>query len=670
MGQSLFEQLKHVDVENSSSEILIGVFHSSSKGFGFVTPEGVTDKENDVFIAQKNTKDALDGDKVEVRKLHNKTKKRGADGNVTKILERSTKEVVGIYLPLSKKEKENYQKEKFVARIKVRNEKLPDNLFVTETDALAEDLVRVKIVQYPAENKAFVGKMTDVIGHKGDKGIDVLEILAGNQIPEFFPDDVLAQAEAISDTVPDDELEGRVDFREEVTYTIDGDDSKDLDDAIHVKRLDNGNFELGVHIADVSHYVTEGSIIDKEALSRGTSVYVVDRVVPMLPVRLSNGICSLNENEVRLTLSCVMEINKKGTVVKSEIQPSVIQTTYRMTYNNVNRILLKGLEGHREMREKFEKIVSSLEIGKELHEILEDVRDNRGALEFEESEAKIILDDKGHPIDIVKRERDVAERMIESFMLMANETVASWFIKNKYPSIYRVHETPKEKAFAKLQEMAADKGFSLVSNSNKALQYFQEEIKGSSYEKPLAYQLRHTMATAIYSEKNTGHYGLASKNYTHFTSPIRRYPDLLVHRLIHLYLKNHSNKVKEEQKEKIPEIAKQSSDRERRAVVAERMVDAMKKAEYMQDHMTETFVGTITGIQKFGCFVELPNTVEGLVRLSNLKSPEKERLDYDEEDEVIKGVQTGFTYQIGDSLRVHAIAADKRLGKIDFEQML
>lgn len=670
MEKNLKDKLKKVEGNKPPQIMLEGTFHAHPKGFGFVTPLTETTKDNDLFISPNKTRGAFEGDIVEVRQLHAKSKKRGADGAVTKIVQRSTVEVVGTYFPLNKKEREIHKNAGFVARVQVRNEKLPQNLFVRETNAIAEDLVRVKITQYPSNNKAFIGQITAIIGHKNDIGIDVLEILSGNGIPEFFPDAVLNQAEQISETISDDELKERKDFREEITYTIDGDDSKDLDDAIHIKKLENGNFELGVHIADVSHYVTEGSALDEEALSRGTSVYVVDRVVPMLPTRLSNNICSLNEGVDRLTLSCVMEIDRKGNVVKSDINPSVIRTTYRMTYHNVNQMLTKTMEGHREMREKFDKISDSIDVAKELHEILENERENRGALEFPESEAKIILDDKGKPIDIVKRDRDTAERMIESFMLAANETVAAYFIKNKFPSIYRVHDTPKELAFAKLQELAADKGITLSSNSNKALQYFQEEIKGTPYEKSLSYQLRHTMATAIYSEKNTGHYGLASKNYTHFTSPIRRYPDLLVHRLIHLYAKNHSNKVKDEQKEKIPPIAQQSSQMERRAVVAERMVDAMKKAEYMQEHMDETFQGTITSIQKFGCFVELPNTVEGLIRLQNLHTPTKEKVDFDEEENVIKGAQSGFTYQIGDPIVVHPIAADKRIGKIDFEQIL
>lgn len=673
-GNSVIIKLMTKEVKNNNEkpeEVKItGFFHSNPRGFGFVTPENETTKDHDLFIGARNVKDAIDGDTVEVRQLHKATKQRGADGVITKVLERAVTEVVGTYMPLNRKERDQFSKYKFVARIAVRNAKLPENLFVTDKGPIAEDLVRVKITQYPSNKKFFIGKLEGVIGHKGDPGLDVLEILSGNGIPEFFPEPVLKAANAIPERIAASDLEGRLDFREEITYTIDGDDSKDLDDAIHIKKLDNGNFELGVHIADVSHYVTEGSVIDEEALSRGASVYVVDRVVPMLPERLSNGICSLNENEERLTLSAVMEIDQKGNVVKSNIQPSVIKTTYRMTYHNVNQILTSGMEGHREMREKFSKIVDSLEVAEVLHHILEKSREERGAIEFPESEAKILLDEKGHPTDIVKRDRDTAERMIESFMLAANETVASYFIKNKYPAVYRVHETPKELAFAKLQEMAADKGFALSSNSNKALQYFQEEIKGTLYEKTMSYQLRHTMATAIYSEKNVGHYGLASKNYTHFTSPIRRYPDLLVHRLIHLYAKNHSNKVKEEQKEKIPPIAKQSSERERRAVVAERMVNAMKMAEWMQDHMDETFVGTITGMQKFGCFVELPNTVEGLVRITNLKLPNGERIAYDEEEEVIKGVTSGTTFNIGDSMTVHPIASDKRAGKIDFEMIL
>jgi ribonuclease R len=364
-----------------------------------------------------------------------------------------------------------------------------------------------------------------------------------------------------------------------------------------------------------------------------------------------------------------MEIDDKGKIVSYKISPSVIKTTYRMTYNNVNKMIHQGQEGHTEALENFSKITDSIKVAVELHEILETMRKDRGMIEFDESEAKIILDEKGHPIEIVKRDRDTAERMIESFMLMANETVALDFQKKKLPSLYRVHDNPKEKAFAKLMEAAANAGFSLNSDSHQAINFFADEIKGTSSEKALTYQLRHTMSTAVYSEKNTKHFGLAATNYTHFTSPIRRYPDLIIHRLLHLYPSDHSNRIKDEWKERLPEIASHSSDMEHRAVVTERIIDAMKKAEYMSERIGEVYTGTITGLQKFGIFVALDNTVEGLVRVPNLHTGTTEELEFDEETSIFKGKKSEIVYQIGQEIKIRVIAANKRKGTVDFEQI-
>nr|WP_252899344.1 VacB/RNase II family 3'-5' exoribonuclease [Lactococcus fujiensis] len=386
-------------------------------------------------------------------------------------------------------------------------------------------------IQTKKDAQSFRGVITEVIGHQGDVGLDILEVLCAMGIPESFPDEVMEQANAISEAISDEERIGRVDYRDEITYTIDGADSKDLDDAIHIKKLGNGNYELGVHIADVAHYVTEGSPLDEEALSRATSVYVADRVVPMLPERLSNGICSLNEGVERLTQSCVMEISPQGKILSAKINPSIIRTTYRMTYDDVNLMIDKNAE----KRAQFSKIKESVEIATELHDILYNMRLTRGAIEFDDAESKIILDDKGVPINIVKRERGVAERMIESFMLAANETVAHHFISHKLPAIYRVHDEPKKEAFAKLIEFAGDLGYSISSPSHQSLEYFMESIQETPEEAVLSTMLLHTMSTALYSEENTHHFGLAANDYTHFTSPIRRYPDLLVHRLLHFY---------------------------------------------------------------------------------------------------------------------------------------
>ncbi len=482
-----------------------GVFHKHPKGFGFVNPLDAIDKSNDIFISPKFTKSAMDGDTVLVRVLHQKNAKRGADGQIIKITKRSVTETVGSYQSLSSRQSKLTG---YKGTIQLYNDKITDPLYIKQPlpEVQEGDVVSVKVTQHPDENKAFEGQMLEIIGHKDDVGIDILEVLCAMKIPQEFTAETMAQTEAIPEELTEEDFAGRDDYRSEITYTIDGEDSKDLDDAIHVKKLENGNYELGVHIADVSHYVTDGSPLDEEAFARATSVYVTDRVVPMLPVKLSNNLCSLNEAQERLTMSCVMEINNAGKIINYKIGPSVIKTTYRMTYSTVNKMLNKGQEGHRESLEQFPKIVDSVAIAGELHALLEEMRHQRGMIEFDESEAKVILDEKGHAIDVVKRERGTAERMIESFMLAANETVALDFQKKKLPSLYRVHDKPKEKAFAKLMEKAADAGFSLSSNSHEAVNYFAEEIKGTAFEKTLTYQLRHTMSTALYSEKNTQHY--------------------------------------------------------------------------------------------------------------------------------------------------------------------
>lgn len=650
-----------------TKEKITGIFRANAKGFGFVKPLDATDRKQDVFIGMRNTKNALDGDEVLVEILHSaETSKKGADGKVLKITKRATVDTVGTFIPFSKDEKNG-----LIGQVLLYNEKITSALYITKTqvELLANDVVRVHIDQYPNKKEpySFQGMVTEVIGHQGDVGLDILEVLCAMGIPEHFPDEVMAQANSISEEISDEERKGRVDYRDEVTYTIDGADSKDLDDAIHVKKLANGNFELGVHIADVAHYVTEGSPLDVDALSRATSVYVADRVVPMLPERLSNGICSLNEGVERLTQSCVMEISAQGKILSAKINPSLIKTTYRMTYDAVNQMIAQDEKTLAE----FNKIASSIEVATQLHDVLYQMRSDRGAIEFDDAESKIILDDKGVPVEIVKRERGTAERMIESFMLAANESVANYFMRHKFPAIYRVHDEPKKEAFAKLMVFAGDLGYSISSPSHESLEYFMESIQETPEEAVLSTMLLHTMSTALYSEENTHHFGLAAKDYTHFTSPIRRYPDLLVHRLLHFY-RDHdvTDDVKKEWTEKIPPIAKQSSDMEHREVVTERIVDAMKKAEYMTQFIGESFYGTINGIQKFGIFVQLENSVEGLIRLNLLKGEKGDRFEFDEEEQTVVGSKSKTTFKMGQPIKVKVIATNKRKGAVDFEHVL
>ncbi|WP_374286999.1 ribonuclease R [Lactococcus sp.] len=659
--------MKLADSVVVKKEKITGTFRANAKGFGFVSPLDATNRKQDVFIGMKNTLDALDGDEVLVEILHTaEQSKKGADGKVLKITKHATVDTVGTFIPFSKEDNSG-----LLGQVLLYNDKITSALYITHSDAalLPNDVVRVHIDQYPNKKdaKSFRGIITEVIGHQGDVGLDILEVLCAMGIPEQFPDEVMEQANAIADEISADERQGRVDYRDEITYTIDGADSKDLDDAIHVKKLANGNFELGVHIADVSHYVTEGSPLDEEALSRATSVYVADRVVPMLPERLSNGICSLNEGVERLTQSCVMEINAKGKILSAKINPSVIKTTYRMTYDAVNQMIDKEEAALSE----FSKIKTSVEIATELHEVLYQMRSERGAIEFDDAESKIILDEKGIPVDIVKRERGTAERMIESFMLAANESVAHYFISHKLPAIYRVHDEPKKEAFAKLMAFAGDLGYSISSSSHQALEYFMESIQDTPEEAVLSTMLLHSMSTAVYSEENTHHFGLAAPDYTHFTSPIRRYPDLLVHRLLHFYADHQlTNEEKTELEAKIPPIAKQSSDMERREVVTERIVDAMKKAEYMTQFIGDSFYGTINGIQKFGIFVQLENSVEGLIRLNLLKGEVGDHFDFDEEQQMVIASKSKTTFKMGQPIKVKVIATNKRKGAVDFEHVL
>ena len=434
-----------------------------------------------------------------------------------------------------------------------------------------------------------------------------------------------------------------------------------MDDAVHIKLLDNGNFELGVHIADVSYYVKEGSALDGEALARGTSVYVTDRVVPMLPERLSNGICSLNPNLDRLTQSAIMEIDKHGRVLHYQITQTVINTSFRMTYSDVNAIIA----GDKELTEQYDKIVPSIHYMVTLHKILEKMRERRGALNFDTSEAKILVNDKGFPMDIVLRQRGLAERMIESFMLAANECVAEHFAKKNLPFIYRIHEEPKAEKLQKFMDYASIFGVSIQGTASKisqtALQDFMKKIEGQPGSDVLSMMLLRSMQQARYYEYNHGHYGLAAQYYTHFTSPIRRYPDLLVHRLVREYDKANSEKV-EHFAQIIPEIASQTSSLERRAIDAERVVEAMKKAEYMEEYVGQEFTGVVSSVVKFGLFVELPNTIEGLIHMTTLP----EFYQFNERTLSLHGEKSGKVFRVGQSIKVKVLKADKETGDIDF----
>lgn len=645
--------------EKKKEVTVTGIFRANKAGFGFLI---VDENEDDMFIGRNDVGYAIDGDTVEavIKKPANRLKGTAAEAKIVGIVERSLKTVVGKFIL-------DDEKPKYAGYIKSKNKKIQQKIYIKKEPVVLDgtEIIKVDIDKYPTRgHDYFVGQVRDIVGHQGDVGIDVLEVLESMDIVSDFPDDVLAEANAVPNAPTNKDLIGRVDLRQEVTFTIDGADAKDLDDAVHIKLLDNGHFELGVHIADVSYYVTEGSALNREAVARGTSVYVTDRVVPMLPERLSNGICSLNPNVDRLTQSCLMEIDRKGRVVNHQICQSVINTTFRMTYSDVNAILA----GDDELAEKYQPIVESIHHMADLHAILEKMRVRRGALNFDTNEAKIIINDKGMPVDIVLRQRGVAERMIESFMLAANETVAEHFSKRKLPFIYRIHEEPKAEKLQKFLDYASIFGIHIHGTANKitqqALQEFMAKVENKPGADVLNMMLLRSMQQARYSEHNHGHYGLAAEYYTHFTSPIRRYPDLLVHRMIREYTQVTDEKI-EHFRQVIPELATSSSALERRAIDAERVVEAMKKAEYMEEYVGEEFEGVVSSVVKFGLFIELPNTIEGLIHITTLP----EFYNYNERTMTLQGEKSGKVFRVGQPIKIKLVRADKETGDIDFEYL-
>ena len=656
----------NIALPQPEAEVLEGTFSANPRGFGFVR---IGENEPDVFVKRGNTKFAMNEDIVEVKITSpaNPLKGNEAEGKVVAIKSRAVTNLVGEFYEFDEEEKKNSGS--LLGYVVNKNKKIPFKTNISKKGLHPEvgDIVRVDITHYPDRDFPDVlqGLVVEIIGKSTDTGIDVLEVLESMGIPSPFPEDVLAEANAVPDEIDEKDIIGRVDYRNEIIFTIDGADAKDLDDAVHIKALDNGNIELGVHIADVSYYVTEGSALDREALNRGTSTYVTDRVVPMLPERLSNGICSLNPRVNRFTQSCVMEINPDGYVVNYQISQSVIKTTERMTYSDVNEMLA----GNQDFLDKFAAIAESVEQMAKLHEILLAMRARRGSIDFETQEAKIIVDKLGKPIDIQVRNRGTAEMMIESFMLIANETVARSFATRELPFIYRVHEHPKADKLTRFIDFASVFGIPLKGTpekmQSKDLQDFMLRIKGQPGEMVLSTMLLRSMQQARYDEDNLGHFGLAAEYYTHFTSPIRRYPDLLVHRLIRA--ESHpTTETIEHFEEIIPEIAKLTSSRERRAIDAERAVEAMKKAEYMESYVGTEYDVTISSVTRFGFFVSLPNTIEGLVHMSTLGD---DFYNFNERDLTLKGERTGKVFRMGHPVKVKLVKADKITGDIDFEHV-
>ena len=635
---------------------LRGVYQAHPRGFGFVTIEGETD---DIFIPEKETNGALHGDTVEILLTASPEGKR-KEGKIVKIAERGTAKIVGLY---------QVAKGKHYGFVIPDNQRFLQDIFVPEErakGAVDGHKVVVELTSYGSDNAKPEGKIVEILGHVNDPGVDIMSIVKSYDLPVEFPEKVMNQAERVPEEVSDADMAGRKDLREWVMVTIDGEDAKDLDDAVSLTRTEDGkNWILGVHIADVANYVQERSALDREALHRGTSVYLADRVIPMLPHRLSNGICSLNAGVDRLAMSCIMTVDAKGDVIDHEICESVIRVNERMSYTSVKKIL----EDHdEEETTRYIDLVPMFEEMEQLAGILRNRRHQRGSIDFDFPESKIMLDEEGHPMEIRSYDRNVATKIIEDFMLLANETVAEEYYWREIPFVYRVHETPDEDKIKKLAILINNFGYSLhISDEVRPgqIQKLLAKIQGTPQETMISRLALRSMKQARYTPENDGHFGLAARYYTHFTSPIRRYPDLQIHRIIKDDLRGRMNEKKMEHYQMIlPEVTRQASETERRAEEAERETIRLKKAEYMEAHIGEVFEGVISGITNWGIYVELSNTIEGLVHVANMYD---DHYDYYEDRYEMVGEHTGKTYKLGETVYVRVIDADCLTRTIDFE---
>ncbi|MDC4238770.1 ribonuclease R [Clostridium tertium] len=626
--------------------LITGKLQVHQKGFGFLLPE--TEGEKDVFIPSSSMNGAMNGDKVLVQITREDLNGKKREGEVREVLERSNNKIIGVY--------EDSRNFGFVVPEDTR---LNQDIFISKKDrngAKDGDVVICEIVKWADKRRSPEGIVKEVLGRKGDKGLDILTIIKKYGLPEEFPEKVLSYAENIEEEIDSKEYTRRKDLRDLRMVTIDGEDAKDLDDAVSIERLDNGKFRLGVHIADVSHYVREKNPLDKEALKRATSVYLIDRVIPMLPKKLSNGICSLNPKVDRLALSCFMVIDKNGKVIQHEIEESVIKTSERMTYTDVTKILENNDE---ELIKRYDYLVDDFKAMEELCNILREKRIKRGAIDFNFEESKIILNDLGKPIDIKPYDRAIANRIIEEFMLVCNETIAEHMFWTNLPFVYRIHEEPDEEKLEKFKEFVYNLGYIVRWGQEahpRALQDILEKVKGKKEETVVSTLLLRSMMQAKYSPECVGHFGLAAKYYCHFTSPIRRYPDLQIHRIIKEQLNGKIDEKRAGRLTNIVEIAsKQSSEMERLAQEAEREVDDLKKAEYMQERIGEEFTAIISSVTSFGLFAELPNTIEGLIHITAL---DDDYYIYDEAHLCLIGERTKKVYRLGDEIKVKCTRVD------------
>jgi len=649
----IVETKKGKIMESGKLGLFTGEFIGHQKGFGFVRLDEGAD--SDIFIPASSVNGSMHKDKVLVRITSPAEMGRRAEGEVVKILEKSTGNIVG-----------TYQQGKGFGFVVCDDRKIEDIFVPKEKSkgAVTGSKVVVKVTKVRENGRSPEGVITEIIGHIDDPGVDILSIIKQFDLPVEFPDDVYEQIENIGLDVKEEELQGREDFRNIVTVTIDGDDSKDFDDAVSLEIMPNGNYKLGVHIADVTHYVTEGSPLDEEALERGTSVYLVDRVIPMIPHKLSNGICSLNPDEDRLTLSCVMEINPNGDVVDHEICKSVIHSHCRMTYSKVNKVIEFQ---DAQQCEEYKDFVPMLMHMNELRIILNNKRRKRGSVNFDFPETKIVLDENGKVIDIKPYERNLATNLIEEFMLVCNETVAEDYYWQSAPFVYRNHESPDEEKIESLKLMIKSFGYYIKGQNEihpKEIQQLIDRISGKPEEHVISRLVLRSMKQAKYQSENYGHFGLAAQYYCHFTSPIRRYPDLQIHRIIKECI---DGGMKDERRKryakKLPAVANRCSIRERLADDAERETDKLKMVQYMSEHIGEEFEGIISGVTSWGIYVELPSTVEGMVSINNM---DDDYYTYEEKKLLYYGERSGRVYKMGDIVNVQVIKTDVQLRTIDF----
>ena len=619
--------------------VYVGRIDVNKRGFGFVfRGEG----KGDIFVPENALKTAMNGDKVQVKLIRENAGTKRAEGEILEVLERKNSKIIGVY-----------EQTKAFGFVSPEDQKLQHDVFISKSNrnfAETGDVVVVEITKWPEKGRNPEGIIVEILGKKGDKGVDILTVVKKFNLPEAFPPKVLSYTDTLSETAEEKEFSKRRDLRGDKIMTIDGADAKDLDDAVSVVKLENGLYKLSVHIADVSHYVRENTPLDKEAFKRATSVYLLDLVIPMLPEKLSNGLCSLNPFEPKLALSCDMIIDGEGKVVEHEIYESVIESKLRATYEDVTKVLQGEMN---ETLAKYEEFVPMIEDMRDLQRILEMKREKRGAIEFDFPESKIKLDKLGKPVEVSLYPREISNKIIEEFMLVCNETVSEHMFWTHMPFIYRVHEEPDEEKLKAFTEFSYNLGYPVKLYAGiqpKSLQEVLKKVEGKKEEPVLSKLLLRSMMQARYAPENIGHFGLAATYYSHFTSPIRRYPDLLIHRIIKEFL--HGKIDEKRVRSLVPivsEASKQASEMERVAVDAERELDALKKAEFMQQHIGEVFEGIISSVTNFGLFVELPNTIEGLVHITSLYD---DYYVYDERYMTLIGERTGKKYALGEKIRV------------------